>query len=270
VHQFSHDGLTFPVTDSGDRAGPAIVLLHGFPQSPSSYDAVVPLLTAAGLRTLVPAQRGYVATARPPRRSDYQIGAVAGDVLALLDAARVEQAHVVGHDWGGAQAWALAATSPERVASVTVLSTPHPAAFLAALGQSAQGLRSWYMAFFQLPIVPEAVARQTLSMTLRRSGLPGPYVERYATAMAAPGVLAGALNWYRGIPFSARTPVGRITVPTTYVWGRRDVALGRRAAEATERYVSGPYRFVDLDASHWLPETEPQAVAEAVLEHAQR
>ena len=82
--------------------------------------------------------------------------------------------------------------------------------------------------------------------------------------MAEPGALTGALNWYRGIPFSARTPIGAVRVPTTYIWGRHDFALGRAAAELTASYVTGPYAFVELDSGHWLPETDPVSVANAI------
>jgi pimeloyl-ACP methyl ester carboxylesterase len=121
------------------------------------------------------------------------------------------------------------------------------------------------MGLFQLPALPESVARRTFAKSLRNSGVPDEFVDRYAAAMAEPGALTGALNWYRGIPFSTRPPVGRITVPTTYIWGRHDVALARAAAELTANYVAGPYEVVELDAGHWLPETEPDAVADGIL-----
>jgi pimeloyl-ACP methyl ester carboxylesterase len=121
------------------------------------------------------------------------------------------------------------------------------------------------VAFVQLPLLPEFLARRTLAKLLRDTGLPEKHVEDYIWAMAEPGALTGAIHWYRGIPFSIREPVGRIRVPTTYVWGRNDFALGPFAAERTGSYVDGPYEFVDLDSSHWLPETEPEAVAEAVI-----
>ena len=78
-------------------------------------------------------------------------------------------------------------------------------------------------------------------------------------------VLTGAINWYRGIPLSMRSPVGLIKVPTTYIWGRHDFALSRRAVELTADYVVGPYEVVELEAGHWLPETQPDAVADAIL-----
>ena len=265
MDRFSRDGLTFSVADEGPAEGEAVVLLHGWPQDGSSFAGIVPLLHASGLRTLVPTQRGYSPQARPRDRRAYRSSETVSDVLALLDAAGLPQAHVVGHDWGGAQAWALGAWHPERVSSLTVLSTPHPAAMAAALVSGGQALRSWYMGLFQLPVLPELLVGRTLRRTLAGSGLPAEHVDRYVRAMAEPGALTGSLNWYRGLPFSARPAVGRVGVPTTYVWGRKDFALGRPAAERTASFVRGPYRFVELDAGHWLPEANPEEVAEAVL-----
>jgi pimeloyl-ACP methyl ester carboxylesterase len=264
ISHFVRAGLRFDVLDSGPTDGETVVLLHGFPQQASCYDEVARRLNDAGLRTLTPTQRGYSPTARPRRRRHYRTKEVTDDVVALLDAAGVDRAHIVGHDWGAAPAWGMATWYPERTASITVLSTPHPSAMLDAFRGSNQALKSWYMAFFQLPLLPEFLARRTLAKTLRDTGLPERHVEDYIWAMAEPGALTGAINWYRGMPFSIREPVGRIHVPATYVWGRHDFALGRFAAERTGSYVDGPYEFVDLDASHWLPETEPEAVAEAI------
>jgi pimeloyl-ACP methyl ester carboxylesterase len=265
MDRFTRDGLTFSVADEGPSGGEAVVLLHGFPQDGASFAQVVPLLHASGLRTLVPVQRGYVPQARPRARRAYRTEETAADVLALLDAAGLAEAHLVGHDWGGAQAWAVSAWHPERVSTLTALSTPHPAAMAGALVLGGQALRSWYMGLFQLPAVPELLVGRTLAGSLMSTGLPAEHAERYARAMAEPGALTGALNWYRGLPFSTRPPVGRVGVPTTFVWGRNDPFLGRTAAEATARYVTAPYRFVELDAGHWLPETRPEDVAEAVL-----
>jgi pimeloyl-ACP methyl ester carboxylesterase len=265
VDHFVRPGLRFEVVDAGPPDAPAVVLLHGFPQQPSSFDAVANRLNAAGLRTLTPSQRGYTRAARPTRRRDYRTAATAADVVALLDTAGLAQAHLVGHDWGGNQAWGAAGWHSDRVATLTVLSTPHPAALMKSLWTSKQGLRSWYMALFQLPALPEALARRTLAKSLLDNGLPAEFVDHYAEAMAEPGALTGALNWYRGIPFSMRQPLGPIKVPTSYIWGRRDSVLARAAVKLTADYVNGPYEVVELDAGHWLPETVPDAVADAVL-----
>ena len=264
MDSFLRSALRFDVTDSGPADGEAVVLLHGFPQQPSTWDDVAGRLNDAGLRTLVPTMRGYTRTNRPRPRRAYATTETAADVVALLDAAGLERAHIVGHDWGAAGGWGAAGWFPDRVATFTSLSTPHPAAFRDGL-RAGQARASWYMALFQLPRLPEALARRTLTKTLTDGGVPAGKAEAYATALAEPGALTGALNWYRGLPFSTK-PVGRITVPTTYVWGRNDFALIRPTAEATAKYVAGPYTFVDLDAGHWLPETEPDAVSDAILD----
>ena len=266
MDSFERDGLRFPVVDSGDPAGAVVVLLHGFPQLPSSFAAVADHLHDSGLRTLVPTARGYAPEARPTRRREYAAAETAADVVALLDAAGVDRVHLVGHDWGGAQAWATAAAYPDRIASLTALSTPHPAAMQWAFRHSRQALMSWYMAFFQLPRLPELAAGRSLTKSLRDSGLPEADVVAYAAAMAEPGALTGALNWYRGMPFGDARTAARVHVPTTYVWGRNDFALGRAAAEKTADYVDAPYRFVELDAGHWLPEREPDTIAAAILD----
>ena len=266
---FERNGLRFPVTDSGPQDGPVAVLLHGFPQDRSCYDRLLPALHGRGLRTVVPVQRGYAATALPRGRRKYAVGELALDVVALLDAAGIERAAVVGHDWGGAVAWAVAGLRPDRVSSLTVLSTPHPAAFTESMVRSSQALMSGYMALFQLPLLPEWALRALLRPMLMRSGLPEPDARRYTESLAAPGLLTGALNWYRALPFSAGTDkpaFDLISVPTTYVWGNRDFALGRVAAERTAAHISGDYRFLELDAGHWLPENHPTDIAEAILD----
>lgn len=265
MDHFVRPGLRFDVVDSGPADAPAVVLLHGFPQQLSTFEAVAGRLNDEGLRTLTPSERGYTRAARPIRRREYRTAATAADVIALLDTAGLAKAHIVGHDWGGNQAWGVAGWNPDRVASLTILSTPHPAAFLKSVWTSRQGLLSWYMVLCQLPALPERLAQRRFAKSLHDSGLPDDFIGRYAAAMAEPGALTGALNWYRGIPFSRQPPVGRITVPTTYVWGRDDFVLARRAVELTADYVTGPYEVVELDAGHWLPETAPEPVADAIL-----
>jgi pimeloyl-ACP methyl ester carboxylesterase len=267
LHEYARDGLTFDVRDEGPvDAEQAVVLLHGFPQSGHTWAPVVPALHDAGLRTLAPDLRGYSPRARPAGRSAYRIGAVADDVAALIDAAGLQRAHVVGHDWGGAAAWAAASLHTDRVASLTVLSTPHPGALAWSLTHSGQGLKSWYMAAFQLPWLPERMMSRGLRTNLVKSGLPAAIADDYAARLADPAALAGALGWYRGIPASRGDHIGRTTVPTTYAWGRKDFALGRAAAQATARFVTASYLFVELEAGHWLPERHPDEVAALVLD----
>jgi pimeloyl-ACP methyl ester carboxylesterase len=268
MRQFRRGNLVFDVRDGGPPDGPVVVLLHGFPQDPGCFDGVVAVLHEAGLRTLAPAQRGYSPGARPAGRSDYRLAECAADVVALLDAAGVADAQVVGHDWGGAVAWHLAARYADRLRSVVALSTPHPAAMAAAMLRGPQALRSSYIGFFQLPWLPERVLARALRPALVRSGLPAAAAGRYLAQLRGPGAMTAALNWYRALPWSLATPTGPIRIPTTYVWGRTDPALGRTAGELTRRHVRGPYRFEILDAGHWLPETRPAEVGALIVEAA--
>lgn len=265
---FRRGTLTFEVDDSGPRTGPldgeTVVLLHGFPADKECWVDVSARLQEQGLRTLAPEQRGYSPRARPRRRTAYATSELVGDVVALLDAAGVEKAHVVGHDWGGAVAWTLAGAHPDRVASVTVLSTPHPAALSQAYRDPWQARHSAYMAWFQLPVLPELLFDRTMAPGLRRSSLPAEVADRYLAKMREPGRLSATIGWYRGMPFS-RGSVHRCRVPATLVWGSRDPFLGRTAAETTERFVLGDYRFVELDEGHWLPEVAPDACAQEIL-----
>lgn len=272
MDQYTRGSLTFDVRDGGPQDGDAIVLLHGFPQDAHCWKGIEPSLHAAGFRTLAPNQRGYSPGAQPKGRRQYTGQELAADVIALLDAAGIERAHIVGHDWGAGVAWGVADRYPDRVRSLTVISTPHPAA-LTRDGGLGQLRKSWYIIAFQLPFVPEmllgaGIKRGALAKNLEQNGLPHDAAVHNEQLMATPGTLTGGINWYRGLPFSLREPVGRISVPTTYIWGNRDAFLGRAAAEATAKYVTGDYRFEEIDGDHWLPDNQPERVAELVLERA--
>ena len=260
--------LTFDVTDTGPLDGPVVLLLHGFPANRAAWHAVSARLNAAGVRTLAPDQRGYSPGAAPLRRRDYRAALVLDDAISLIGALGGRRVHVVGHDWGGFVAWGLRDAVPELLGGVTVLSTPHPRAMLRAVLSSAQLLRSAYIGFFQLPAVPERVLLPRLARLLRASGLPGDTADDYARFMARPTRLRTALNWYRGmwLPPRRAAAAAASAPPTTYVWGNRDQALGRRAAELTRRYAGGDYRFVEIDADHWLPETRAQLVSGQILD----
>ncbi len=279
VATITNDGLTFEVRDEGPPDGEPMVLLHGYPQDSSSWDLVAPRLHAAGFRTIALDQRGYSLGARPAEVEAYAIRHLVGDVVALLDEYGIERAHVVGHDWGAGIAWAAAIEHPDRLRTLTALATPHPTAMAWAWRHSTQGLRSWYMLAFQLPVVPEVLSRVDFVRMLVRTGLPEAAARRYAARFRTWRDLTGPINWYRALlgslraPAATRTPSGDrldvVTVPTTYVWGRDDFALGRAGAERTARYVTGDYRFIALSAGHWLPETNPAEVAAAIIERAQ-
>jgi pimeloyl-ACP methyl ester carboxylesterase len=266
---FQNDGLSFDVDDSGGD-GDAVILLHGFPQTRTSWHKVTPTLVDAGYRVLAPDQRGYSPAARPPGRREYALHKLVGDIVALADTANADRFHVIGHDWGGAVAWALAATKPERIASVTSLSTPHGRAMAASLPRSTQLLRSWYAAAFQLPVLPELAIRQDGGKRMRAqlvgSGLPEAQADESVELLTS-GAARTTINWYRAIPFSAADTAGKVTVPALYVYGAKDFALTRTAADLTGRYITGPYRYEVLeDVGHWIPE-HPELLNPLLLAH---
>lgn len=263
---YHNDGLTFDVSSWGPEDGELAVLLHGFPEDASSWRDVAPALAAAGYRVVAPDQRGYSPEARPQRRRDYAMPKLVGDVVALADHLGVSRFHLVGHDWGGAVAWGLGLQHTERLASLTVLSTPHPQAMAASMLRSTQLLRSWYMLFFQLPLLPErATQMRRFRDALVESGLPEAHADSY-TDMLRAGAARYALNWYRAIPF-AGSGAGRVNAPTMYVYSTGDTALGKKAADLTGRYVGGTYRYEVIGGSHWIPEEQPELTAELLLDH---
>jgi pimeloyl-ACP methyl ester carboxylesterase len=269
IRTYTHDSLRFDVLDDGPADGPAVVLLHGFPERASHWSAVSSVLHSHGLRTLAPDQRGYSPGARPRGRHAYRMTCLIGDVVALVERYGAP-VHLVGHDWGAAVAWATAAARPDLVQTLTTVSVPHPAAFVRSLVTSDQALRSWYVLAFQPPVLAELSARVmpgALSGLLRRSGLTPREVARFRQEIVDFGALPGALGWYRALPLSARSATGPVRVPTTHVWSDGDTALARRGAELTAAQVHAPYELRVLHGvSHWVPTHAPDALAEAILD----
>jgi pimeloyl-ACP methyl ester carboxylesterase len=263
-------GLSFDVVAGGPADGPAVLLLHGFPQHSGEWELVTPALHRAGLRTYALDQRGYSPGARPAEVSEYDMRECVADAVAVLDALGVDKAHVVGHDWGAIVGWHLAARWPERLRTLTAVSVPHPAAFVAALKEDAdQRRRSAYITLLRRPYVAEVALLAADGAWLRKAlrGVPDDRVERYVAPLREPGALTGALNWYRAMDRDELGGLAPVAVPTTYVWSERDGAVGRTAALGCSAHVTGDYRFVPLTGvSHWVPDEAPDAVVAAVLD----
>ena len=272
ITTFERAGLSFDVRDEGPVEGEVVVLLHGFPQLNTVWSKVAPLLHAAGYRTLAPNQRGYSAKARPSGRRPYRISEIADDVHALVDRIGTP-VHLVGHDWGAVAAWEAAGRHPDDLRSLVAVSIPHPAAYVRA-ALHGQLLRSWYMAAFNLPAIPERIMTGRgwvgdgfTDLLHMRPDARARYVAEFRNDLDR---TRGALGWYRALPLqNMRGGRGDVTVPTTYIWSDRDPYASRAAAEACGRYVDAPYRFaVITGASHWLPDEEPRALAELIVDRA--
>jgi pimeloyl-ACP methyl ester carboxylesterase len=270
------NGYTFSARTAGPTDGRPVLLLHGFPQTSWCWRAQLEALGAAGFRAVAPDQRGYSAGARPSEVADYGSGHLVADVLALADTLEMETFDLVGHDWGGMVSWLAAARHPDRVRSVTVVSTPHPLALRLALygDDPEQASMAASMDAFRQPDVPERLllgpegSGSGLRQLLTASGLAAEAVDTYVAALRVPGALTAALHWFRAMSGDEVAHLPTVMVPTLYVWSTADAALGRTAAEATAVYVRGPYTYVVLeDVSHWIPEMASDRLAESLLAH---
>lgn len=269
-------GFRFRTRVAGPPDGELVMLLHGFPQSSLCWTRALETLADAGYRAVAPDQRGYSPGACPEGVEGYRMSALVADVRRIAEALGHRRVHVVGHDWGATVAWSLAATQPERLASLTALATPHTAAIALALRGPVQRAKFAYMWLLQTPWIGETaltrgggvVGRLVLERALVASGLPLDLARRDVDALLDVGV-TGPLNWYRALRLRGeRVPVDEVSVPTLFVWGSKDLALSRQAAEATEEFVTGEYHFVDLEgASHWIPDLHWDDIADLVLEH---
>ena len=266
--------FTFHCRECGPEGGEPVILLHGFPESSRMWTPLLPVLAEAGYRVLAPDQRGYSPGARPEGIDNYRYANLASDVTALADAVGFERFHLVGHEWGAGAGWAVVARSPERIASWAALSVPHVAAFGRAIREDEdQAKRSTYITFFQQPGVAEAALSANDFEGLKNVWSASSEEEKaeYLALFSQPGALTAALNWYRGSrgidPDDPEVRFGDVTTPTLLVWGNRDQAIGRKGVEDAAAYMKGPYKFVELDAGHWLIQEKPDEVIAEVTGH---
>ena len=268
------NGLRMHYVEGGE--GEPVVFLHGFPECWYSWRNQLPAL-AEQYHVIAPDLRGYHETeARPP----YDTATIEQDVLGLLETLGESRAHIVGHDWGGAIAWQLAMNHPRAVRSLAILNAPHPALFREGLRTIAQLRRSWYMAFFQLPWVPEQMLALDGYRRLARSvfrGVPSGEERRkdiafYRKSWKEHG-LSGGINWYRALirsPQRLPEPVPIIGAPTTLIWGEEDFALGKELTVGTERFVHN----LDLQylpgVGHFVQQEAPEQVTTLLLAHLER
>ena len=266
--------LTFDARIDGPEDGEPVLLLHGFPQTSLSWSPQIAALAGAGYRACAFDQRGYSPRARPAEVEAYRSSELLADVLGVADALGFDRFHLVGHDWGGAVAWQAAGRHPERLRTLTVLSTPHPGAMGQALSGSLggdQSQRSSYFQIFRAEGSEDSFVRddhQFFRLLFAASGMPEGGGEPYVKALGTHEAMRAALNWYRAADLSLVDGLGPIVEPTMYVWSDGDPALGREAAEATARFVEGSYRFEVLEGvGHWIAEAAPDRLNALLLDH---
>ncbi|MES2710090.1 MAG: alpha/beta hydrolase [Pseudomonadota bacterium] len=268
-------GLVFDISVAGPADGTLVLMLHGFAVSRHLYDEQLPALGAAGYRAAAPNQRGYSPGARPDpaRFALYDIELLLEDAMAFVAALghAERRFHLVGHDWGGSLSWELAARHPDRIASLTMLSRPHPGAFARALRDDPeQPTRSQHHKAFLAPdAVPKLLADDARWLRTRHAanGIPAAATEKHLSVIGTPDAMEAALAWYRARG-TVHRPIGAITVPTLFIWGDADDTVGRMAAEGTGEFIDAPYRFEVLPGvGHYAADQQPERVNELLLAH---
>ena len=270
------NGIELVALVAGAADGPPVVLLHGFPEFAYGWRRQISARAAAGLRVIAPDQRGYNRSDKPEGIAAYRLDTLADDMVGLADTLGHQRFAVVGHDWGGVVAWHLAARSPERITQAAILNAPHPATLRRYMRRHpTQALKSWYLGFFQLPLVPERALAAggfwVLRRVLRRSARPGTFTgddfRHYREAWGQPGALTAMLNWYRALPLHRPSASSaRIRVPVRVIWGDRDAFLDRGLAEAGAALCDNAEIIHLPDATHWLQHEEPETVNRLLLE----
>jgi len=266
-------GLVFTARTSGPDGGRPVLLLHGFPQTSRCWAAQLEALADAGHRAVAFDQRGYSPGARPDDVAAYKPAALVADVLDVADACGFERFDLVAHDFGGMVAWMVAGHHPERVRTLTVASTPHPAAFKRSYQKSSdQNERSGYMRSFREAergsMEAQLLDDDAAGLRAVYGGLAPEAVEEYVAVLAQPGALTAAVDWYRSMSGTASAATPPASVPTLYVWSDQDPSLGRDAAEATAALVTGEYRFEVLaGVGHWIPEQAADRFTPLLLQH---
>lgn len=267
--EYQREGLHFDVIDSGPLDGQIFVLLHGFPETNKSWQETAQILNQAGYRTFAVNQRGYSLTAQPSKRRDYRSSALVEDVNALLDLI-AQPVYLVGHDWGAVVAWDVAQRYPEKIKHLITISVPHKAAYIRSMLMSNQLLKSYYMGLFQLPKIPELLFEKFPKIglgLLKNTGMTEQQLQDFQQDIVTEKRLSPALNWYRGIPFSSnKNLLKAVTVPTLFIWGKHDAAIGYKSVELNHQYIDAPYKEIIMDATHWIPVQNAKELSGYILE----
>jgi pimeloyl-ACP methyl ester carboxylesterase len=272
-------GLAFTADAAGPAGGDLVLLLHGFPESRHSWRAALPALAGAGYRAVAPDQRGYSPGARPDTAAltNYAFDKLVNDAIEIADAAGSagKRFHLIGHDWGGQVSWGVADKHPDRLASLTILSRPHPKSFRRALEKpdGEQKNRSRHHRAF---LDPET-GKMLLADNARRlreglfgQGVPTEALEQHLSVLGNPAAIEAALAWYRA-NVGLAADIGAIKVPTLYVWGDNDATVGPDAAHGTAEFVSATFAMEVLPGvGHFVMDQAPARATELLLAHIRK
>jgi pimeloyl-ACP methyl ester carboxylesterase len=265
------NGLSFAVDEAG--SGPDIALcLHGFPESRYSWRHQLEPLAAMGWHAVAPDMRGYGDTSRPRDVAAYRLEHLVADAAALFDAYGARRRLLVAHDWGAVIAWAFAIGRAQPLDGLVIMNVPHPAVFRAVLKRSwAQRRRSWYILFFQLPLLPElalraqgakAVAQAFAGMAVNKAAFPLEVLQHYRANALRPGAATAMLNYYRANArqLGQAAPSPMIDTPTLMIWGEADSALGLELTDGYAPYVADFTLNLLPAVSHWVQQEAPDQV----------
>jgi len=256
--------------------GALMLFLHGFPEFWYSWRHQIPEF-AKDYKVVAVDLRGYNDSDKPQAQSAYVMSEFVEDVKGVIEGLGYESCILVGHDWGGAIAWSFAYAYPELVSRLIVMNLPHPAKFSSGLKTPQQMLKSWYIAFFQIPFLPEfliqlddyrLIEEAFRGMAINQSAFTDADIEQYKNAFAKRGALTGAINYYRNLPtyLSQKKVWGILKMPTLMIWGEDDRALGKELTYGTEEYVQDlQIRYIP-NCSHWVQQEQPQLVNQMMRE----
>ena len=271
-------GLVFDASVAGKDGAPLVLLLHGFCVSRHYWNNQLPALAATGFYAVAPNQRGYAPEARPDPAdvSQYTVDKVVQDALDIISAIGYggRRFHLVGHDWGGSLSWIIADERPERLASLTMLSRPHPASFARAMtADPEQAHRSRHHHELLDPGAgPRLLAEngKWVRDRLARNGVPAAAIDLHLSVIGNPPAMEAALAWYRARG-PRHAPIGPTQVSTLFIWGDADDTVGRMAAEGTAEFIAADYTFAPLPGGgHYTADQMPDRVNPLLLEHLAR
>ena len=274
---FDLPGVRLHAAVAGPESGQPVILLHGFPEFWYSWIKQIGPLAEAGFRVIAPDQRGYNLSSKPKGISAYRIDILAQDIINLMDSLGYAKARVVGHDWGGAVAWAVAALHPERVERLAILDSPYPPVVIPGmLAHPRQILKSYYVLLFQLPGIAESMLHRdhwkTLIKNMKSTTPAGTFTpedfDYYRETWEQEHAITSMLSWYRAlVQRPVRLPANpHLKMPVRVIWGGQDFALGRPLAEASIKMCENGELVMFEGANHWIQREEAEKVNQKLLE----